>query len=240
MKYLQTYESLRDKMLPKTEEEIITSVKKTLGVNDNYIEVKINNPKSVKDIKRLLYFSDKYNVEVKDYDNNYVLICGDIWNIVEFIKFYTSFYMINKQNSKTFYIKYIKDNIIKDSKNYNFSDFKYFVEDLFKKHLNLSKESRKLQQNDLEKSLQMIGNGSLKMIDGSTFEYDEKINDNYYLKVFGWYGNNGMSYGITIHDNYKTFGKRLKIYYRNPIENKSFRDVTLISNVCKDIKSELK
>ena len=130
-------------------------------------------------------------------------------------------------------------------KNYNFYDFKYLVEDSFKKHTIPSNENRRLEQNDLKKSLQLIGNGTLKFIDkDSTFEYDEKINDNFYLKVFGWYSStingDGMCYGITIHDNYKTFGKRLKIYYRNPIENKSFKDVTLISKVCKDIKHELK
>ena len=106
-------EGIRDKMTPKSEEEIREVVKRVVGINDDYIEVKIPEPNEVKKIKSLLDLSDKYNLDIKDYTDNNVIVCGDIIDVFNFIKFYVNYTMINKQNKSEFFIDYIIHNTIR-------------------------------------------------------------------------------------------------------------------------------
>jgi ankyrin repeat protein len=103
-------ESLRDKMTPKSDEEIRRVIKKIIGMDGDYIEVKIPEPKEPKKIKSLLELSDKYNLDIQDYDDNNVIVCGDITDIFNFIKFYVNYTLMNKRNSRDFFIDYIIKN----------------------------------------------------------------------------------------------------------------------------------
>ena len=123
MKYLVTFnESIRDKMTPKSKEDIRISIKNKLDINGDYIEVKIPEPKELKKIRSLLNLSDKYNLDIKDYKDNNILICGDIIGVFFFIEFYLNYTLINKTNSKTFFIKYILNNIVKNTLNESIRD----------------------------------------------------------------------------------------------------------------------
>jgi hypothetical protein len=116
IRYFKDYkpqnESVRDKMTPKSEEDIRLAIKNKLNMDSDHIEVKIPEPKDVKKIKSLLDLSDEYSLDIKDYDDNNIMVCGDIVNVFNFIKFYVNYTMMNKQNKRDFFIKYILDNIV--------------------------------------------------------------------------------------------------------------------------------
>jgi ankyrin repeat protein len=105
-----TNESVRDKMTPKSDEEIRTVIKRIIRSDSDYIEVKIPEPKEPKKIKTLLELSDKYNLDIQDYDDKNIIVCGDITDVFNFIKFYVNYTLINKRNSSDFFIDYIIKN----------------------------------------------------------------------------------------------------------------------------------
>lgn len=115
MKYLQSYnESLRDKMSPKPIDDIVLSLKNKLNISTDYIKVKLPEPKEVKDIKSLIEISDKFDVDIEDYNDNNVLISGNIFNTYQFFHLYLNYKMLNKRNSRTFHMDYIKNNIVNE------------------------------------------------------------------------------------------------------------------------------
>ncbi len=113
MKYLITYnESIRDLMKPKSEDEIRDIIKGKTGINKDYIEVKIPEPKELKKVKTLLELSDEYKLDIKDYKDGDILMCGDIIGIFNFMKLYLNYALLNKRNKKDFYIDYILKNLV--------------------------------------------------------------------------------------------------------------------------------
>jgi ankyrin repeat protein len=110
-------EGIRDKMTPKSKENIALSFKKTFNLEDNYIEVKIPKIKIIEPRNRtqlnvLLEYSDKYNLDIKDYDSDNILICGHIVDVIYFLQFYLCYIGLNKKYSRTFYVDYILKNKI--------------------------------------------------------------------------------------------------------------------------------
>ena len=110
-------EGLRDKMVGKSEEDIIKSVKKTLGIDSDYIQVKLPEPKEPKKIKTLIELSDEHDVEIEDYKDNNILICGELYSVYNFMKIYLNYAQLNVRNTRRFHIDYIKDNIVTDNLN---------------------------------------------------------------------------------------------------------------------------
>ena len=112
IKKFDTYnESVRDKMTPKSDNEIKNIIKKKIGIDSDYIEVKIPEPKEIKKVRSLLELSDEYNIDLKDNKDGNLLVCGYITDVFNFIKFYVDYTLMNKRNSREFYIDYIIHNI---------------------------------------------------------------------------------------------------------------------------------
>jgi ankyrin repeat protein len=105
-------ESLRDLMKPKSEDEIRDIIKEKTGINKDYIEVKIPEPKELKKVKTLLELSDEYKLDIKDYKDGIILMCGDIIGVFNFMKLYLNYALLNKRNKKDFYIDYILKNLV--------------------------------------------------------------------------------------------------------------------------------
>ena len=119
MKYLKTYKQIneglvRSKMLPKPHEEMILSIKNTLGIDDDYIKVKLPEPKDVKKKKTIIKLSDQYNIDIDDYEKDTVLISGNLVDVFIFLQIYLNYASLNKRNFSRFHIHYIKDNIINE------------------------------------------------------------------------------------------------------------------------------
>ena len=94
-------ESLRNKMIPKSEDEIRTNIKKSLNVNNDIISVKIWNPYKYKLV------SDTSLLKEEEYNNDYYKVTGDIVDIFVFITIYT---MGSNNDVDT----YIKTHLIED------------------------------------------------------------------------------------------------------------------------------
>jgi hypothetical protein len=92
-------ESLRDKIKGKSDEDI----KKSLGITDNYISVKIWNPKNYNLI------GDSTKLKSDRFDPVYTRISGDFTDILDFMMSY-----INWENNPELALTHFKDSIIKN------------------------------------------------------------------------------------------------------------------------------
>jgi len=94
MKYLQTYnESLRDKMTPKSEDEIRNKIKSLMGVNDDIISIKLWNPSGFKLVSR------DSGIDEENYRMDYHKLTGDIVKIYDYLVDYLSKFPGEKLNN---------------------------------------------------------------------------------------------------------------------------------------------
>jgi len=100
LKFKQYNESLRDKMIGKTDEEVRNNIKKSIGVDSDIVSVKVWNP----DDYRLV--SSGSVLKSKHLGNYNSAITGDIIKVVEWLEDWVG-------GSKSKAISYLKQNIIK-------------------------------------------------------------------------------------------------------------------------------
>ena len=90
-------ESIRNKMIPKSDEELSSNIKNHLNIDNNIVSILIWNPYNY------TLVSDDSGIKSEKYNNNYYKLTGDIIKIYTFVQEYT-------KGNEIDVIRYIKDN----------------------------------------------------------------------------------------------------------------------------------
>jgi len=96
-----TNESLKDKMVGKTDEEVRNNLKQSIGVDDDIVSVRVWNPDEYKLVSSSSVLTAKY------LDSYHYAITGDIIKVIEWLEDWVGGSIYKA-------IHYLKSNIIKD------------------------------------------------------------------------------------------------------------------------------